>query len=171
MATIRLADLNASDRDGFVAVLGDVVEHSPWVAAHAYTAHPFPDREAVLGAFCAALRSASEAEQLAVLRAHPDLAGRAAVAGEVGALSRAEQESVGLASLTPAEHAMFLELNEAYRVKFGFPFVLAVRGATKEEVLQAFEQRLPNDPETEFRRALAEVELIVRFRLDDRIVD
>ncbi len=170
MTAIRLEDLNALDRDRFVATLGHVVEDSPWLAAAAFASAPFTDVASLHEAFCRALRTADDAAKLGVLNAHPDLAGKAAVAGRIGASSKAEQAGAGLDRLTEGEYAVFHELNDAYRAKFGFPFVLAVKGASRTAILQAFEERLPNDPATEFRKALAEVELIARFRLDDLVV-
>jgi 2-oxo-4-hydroxy-4-carboxy-5-ureidoimidazoline decarboxylase len=170
MATIRLADLNALDRAAFVEALGDIVEANPWVAEQVHARRPFASVEALHDAFVAVLRAADEAAQRRGLDAHPDLAGKAAMDGEIGELSAAEQHGVGLDRLSEGEFAMFHELNDAYRAKFGFPFVFAVKGASKAMILQAFEDRLPNDAATEFRKALAEVELIARFRLEDRVI-
>ncbi|TVQ37079.1 MAG: 2-oxo-4-hydroxy-4-carboxy-5-ureidoimidazoline decarboxylase [Geminicoccaceae bacterium] len=169
MATIRLVDLNTMDRAAFVAALGHVVEHSPWVAEAAFAARPFANREALHQGFCDALRTADAGLQRDVLNAHPDLAGKAAMDGAIGELSAAEQHGVGLDRLSEGEYAMFHELNDAYRAKFAFPFIFAVKGASKAMILQAFEDRLPNDAEHEFQKALAEVELIARFRLDDLV--
>ncbi|MBP2233772.1 OHCU decarboxylase [Sinorhizobium kostiense] len=156
-----------SDREEFVRRFGGVFEHSPWVAERAY------DHAAAAGltagnvhsALCNAFRAASPAERLAVLRAHPDLAGKLAVAGELTADSRAEQASAGLDRLSPEEHARFTALNEAYTKKFGFPFIIAVKGLTKGEILAAFERRIDNSAEQEFETACAEVEQIARLRL------
>ena len=161
--------VNALDAGAFVARFGDVAEDSPWVAESAFAARPFADREALVEAFAAAVRSASRRKQLALLRAHPDLAGRAAVAGEVAEESRREQAGAGLDRLTPAELARFSDLNARYRERFGFPFIFAVKGAAKDAILAAFEARIGNDAETERAMALAHVERIFRFRIEDRV--
>ncbi|WP_085034231.1 2-oxo-4-hydroxy-4-carboxy-5-ureidoimidazoline decarboxylase [Ensifer aridi] len=160
-----------SERDDFVRRFGGVFEHSAWVAARAF------DRAASAGltagnvhsALCNAFRAASPAERLAVLRAHPDLAGKLAVAGELTADSRAEQASAGLDRLSPEEHARFTRLNAAYTKKFGFPFIIAVKGLTKEDILAAFDRRIDNSAEEEFETACAEVEKIARLRLSSML--
>ena len=161
--------VNALDAGAFVARFGDVAEDSPWVAEAAFAARPFADREALVEAFAVAVRSASRRKQLALLRAHPDLAGRAAVAGDVAEDSRREQAGAGLDRLTSAEFARFTDLNARYRERFGFPFIFAVKGATKDAILAAFEARIGNDAETERAAALAHVERIFRFRIEDRV--
>ncbi|WEX86020.1 2-oxo-4-hydroxy-4-carboxy-5-ureidoimidazoline decarboxylase [Sinorhizobium garamanticum] len=156
-----------SDREAFVARFGGVFEHSPWVAERAY------DRAAAAGltagsvhsALCNAFRAASPAERLAVLKAHPDLAGKLAIAGKLTADSRAEQASAGLDRLSPEEHQRFIALNKAYTKKFGFPFIIAVKGLTKDDILAAFETRIDNSKEEEFETACAQVEQIARLRL------
>ena len=158
----------------FIALFGDVAEHSPWVAERAAAARPFASREAVVGAFVAAVRDASSESQLALIRAHPDLADRAAVAddapaGSIAAESRREQAGAGLDRLTPDEFARFAELNARYRARFGFPFIFAVKGANKHTILAAFEERIGNDAATERATALANVERIFRFRIEERI--
>jgi 2-oxo-4-hydroxy-4-carboxy-5-ureidoimidazoline decarboxylase len=120
-------------------------------------------------AFADAIAKAAPQEQLALLDAHPDLAGRAAVAGELTAESRGEQAGAGLDRLTAAEFARFTDLNDRYRARFGFPFILAVKGADKHTILAAFEARIGNDRDTELRTALEQVARIVRFRIDDRV--
>ena len=120
-------------------------------------------------AFAAAVRTAPRERQLALLRAHPDLAGRAAVAGDIAEESRREQAGAGLDRLTAGEFARFHDLNARYRERFGFPFIFAVKGATKEAILAAFEVRVDNDADTERATALANVERILRFRIEDRV--
>ncbi|WP_417668564.1 2-oxo-4-hydroxy-4-carboxy-5-ureidoimidazoline decarboxylase [Roseibium sp.] len=164
-----LADVNAMDRDAFVAAFGDVAEHSPWVAAEAFFKAPFATREAVIVAFEAGMRSADKDRQLGLIRAHPDLAGKAAMAGELAEDSKREQAGAGLDTLTRDEFARFNELNDAYRDKFGFPFIFAVKGADKHMILHAFENRLKNDAEREFETALVQIARIFRFRLEDRV--
>ncbi|MQW86861.1 2-oxo-4-hydroxy-4-carboxy-5-ureidoimidazoline decarboxylase [Sinorhizobium saheli] len=156
-----------SEREDFVRRFGGVFEHSPWVAERAF------DRAASVGltagnvhsALCNAFRAASPAERRAVLRAHPDLAGKLALAGKLTAASTVEQASAGLDRLSPEEHQRFTELNAAYMKKFGFPFIIAVKGLTKEDILAAFERRIDNSPEEEFETACAQVEQIARLRL------
>lgn len=164
-----LDEVNALGRDEFISLFGDIAEHSPWVAEAAERCRPFADRRAVSEAFVDAVLSAGEPEKLALIRAHPDLAGRAALAGEVADESRREQSAAGLDRLTPDEFARFSALNDAYRAKFRFPFILAVKGADKHTILHAFEERIENDPEAEFANAIRQVAQIVAFRIDDRI--
>lgn len=161
--------VNAFDTAAFTARFGDVAEASTWVAEAAFEARPFIDREALVEAFAVAVRSASGLKQLALLRAHPDLAGRAAVAGDIAEESRREQAGAGLERLTADEFTRFHELNTRYRERFGFPFILAVKGATKDAILAAFEARIDNDAETERAAALANVERILRFRIEERV--
>lgn len=166
---LDIAAVNALALDAFLARFGDVAEHSPWVAEAASAARPYASREAMIEAFAAAVAAAPVEARLALIRAHPDLAGRAARAGAVAEDSRREQAGAGLDTLTQAEYARFTDLNDRYRAKFGFPFIFAVKGATKTMILDAFEARLPNDAETEFATALALVCRIFRFRLEDRV--
>ena len=166
---LTVDDLNRMGVSEFTATFGDVAEHSPWVAECAAAARPFAGRDVVAQAFAAALRGAARDEQLAVLRAHPDLAGRAAVMGELAEDSRREQAGAGLDRLTPAEFERFTALNAAYRERFGIPFIFAVKGATKEMILAAFEERITNGPVAEHENAIANVCRIMRFRIEDRI--
>ena len=156
------------DRETFLARFGGVYEHSPWVAERAFALElgPAHDRAAGLAnALARAFRSASEAERLQVLRAHPDLAGKLAQARRLTAESNAEQAAAGLDALTAAERARFAELNDAYTAKFGFPFIVAARDHDKAGILAAFERRLGQDRETEFAEAGRQVERIARLRL------
>jgi OHCU decarboxylase len=118
---------------------------------------------------CAVLRSATHEQRLGVLNAHPDLAGKLAVAGQLTADSTAEQASAGLDKCSPEEYERLQALNEAYKAKFGFPFVMAVKGRSRTEIIQAFEERVNNDAETEFTTALQQVERIALLRLDDML--
>lgn len=167
--TITLAEVDRLSSAAFVAAFGDVAEHSPWVAEGAAAARPFATRDAMIDAFAVAIDAAPAAARLALIRAHPDLAGRAARVGEMAEDSKKEQAGAGLGSLTDAEFVRFTTLNDAYRAKFGFPFILAVKGATKTTILEAFEARLPNAPDVEFAEALRQIARIVRFRLEDRV--
>ena len=169
MDPVSIDAVNALDAGAFAARFGDVAERSPWVAEAAFAARPFADREALVAAFSGAVRAAPPEARLDLLRAHPDLAGRAAVAGAVAEESRREQTGAGLDRLTPAELARFSDLNARYRERFGFPFIFAVKGASKDAILAAFEARIGNDAETERAAALANVERIFRFRIEDRV--
>lgn len=164
-ARITLDDLNALDRDGFVSRLGGIYEHSPWVAEAAHGEAPFESLTRLHEAMQDAVTGATEETRLELLQSHPDLAGKAALAGELTESSTAEQRSAGLDSLTAEEMARFTELNTAYRDRFGFPFILAVRGANKNRTLAAFEGRRGNDRGTEIANALTEVGKIAWFRL------
>ena len=170
---LSIEAVNALDDEAFTACFGDVAEHSPWVAAAAAAARPFAHREALIAAFAGAVRAAPANAQLALLRAHPDLADRAAVAGGaakgVAEASRREQAGAGLDRLTRAEFARFAELNARYRKRFGFPFIFAVKGAAKEAILAAFEERIDHSAAAERALALANVERILRFRLEARV--
>ena len=166
---LSIDDLNRMAVADFIARFGDVAEHSPWVAERAGGARPFADRIAVVDAFAAALRGAALDEQLAVLRAHPDLAGRAAIAGDLSEDSRREQASAGLDRLTPEEFERFTALNAAYKKRFEIPFIFAVKGASKEMILAAFEERVANGQEVEVRNAIDNVCRIMRFRIEDRV--
>lgn len=165
------------DRDAFIARFGGVFEHSPWVAEAAWEAMlqegglpPEPwTAEGLHAALAAAMRAGSEEQQRALIAAHPDLAGRLARAGRLTAESTREQASAGLDLLTDAERARFTELNEAYKAKFGMPFIMAVKGRTKEEILAAFAARLDNDPAAEFTTALEEIERIALLRLKEML--
>lgn len=169
MTSRTMSEINALAPNAFVAAFGDVAERSPWVAEAAAAARPFASREAMVAAFEAAIFSADPDRQLALIRAHPDLAGKAAVAGEIAADSRREQAGAGLDRLTPDEFARFTALNDRYRATFGFPFILAVKGATKEVILASFQTRLENDSQSERQTALIQIARIVRFRLEDRV--
>lgn len=150
---------------------GGIFEHSKWVAERAYdqgVTEPL-SVGAVHGVMCAAFRAASESERLDVLRAHPDLAGKLAVAGELTEDSRKEQAGAGLDRLTPEEHARFTDLNSAYVATFGFPFIIAVKGLTKDDILAAFETRINNDAAQELATASAQVERIALLRLTDML--
>ena len=165
-APLSLAELNAFDRAAFVARLGGVFEHSPWIAERAWAARPFISFESLHAAMTGAMRAGSEAEKTALLRAHPELAGREAKEGTLTAASRGEQKSAGLDRLDAAEMRRLAEMNAAYRAKFGFPFIIAVRARTKDEILAEFARRFARAPAEERATALAEVETIARIRLE-----
>lgn len=163
-----LASLNVLSPAAFVAALADIFEGSPWVAEGAVPARPFASVDELHRALCAVVAAAGPEAQLALIRAHPDLAGRAARAGELTAASSAEQAGAGLGSLSEEEYGHFHELNDRYRARFDFPFILAVKGHSKASVLAAFEARLPNTPDAERAAALEEIYRIARFRLEAR---
>ncbi len=165
---------SAMGKDAFVARFGGVFEHSPWVAERAHQLELGPAHDSPIGlwnAMARVFRSASDEERLAVLKAHPDLAGRLAEAKRLTADSTAEQASAGLTALTDAERARFQELNTAYVERFGFPFIMAVKGRQKTEILDAFERRIGQDRETELQTAANEVLTIARLRLADMLTD
>ena len=168
MAQITVADLNALDAAAFEARLGHVFEHAPWVARRAASRRPFATRDDLYLAMRAAIAEAGEAEQLALLTGHPDLAGKAAIAGDLTADSRREQQGAGLDRLTPAEYERFHALNRRYKEKFGFPFILAVKGKAKDDIFAAYAQRVERDRATEFREAIDQVARIGAFRLSSR---
>ena len=141
-------------------------EHSPWIAEGAWAHAPFLSFEAVHEAMTGVLDAAGPEAAVALVRAHPDLAGKAALAGDIAPESRVEQKASGLSSLTAEEHARFTRLNDAYKAKFGFPFVMAVRKSGKDAILAAFEERLGNDGEAELAWAIAEIETIARLRIE-----
>ena len=160
-----LAQLNQLPQAAFTAALGHLFEHSPWVAEETWPKRPFASSEALHAALCATMRGAAKDRQLALIRAHPDLAGRLARQKQLTAESTREQASAGLDQLTDAELAEFTRNNAAYAAKFGFPFIICAREQTKESILAAFRERLGNDAEAERSTALAEVVKIVRLRL------
>ena len=159
-------------RDDFVSRFGGVFEHSPFVAERAFDAGAIAEpltSSGVHAALVQVFRAASEAARLGVLRAHPDLAGRLAIAGKLTEDSRKEQAGAGLDRLSPEEHARFTELNAAYVTKFGFPFIIAVKGLGKDDILAAFETRINNGRDAEFATAAAQVEKIALLRLQSML--
>ena len=163
---MTLEELSGLGLAGFVRQLGDVFEHSPWVAERGFGGRPFADADSLLDALVKVVQEANPAEQTALLRAHPDLAGKLALTGELTVHSVAEQAGAGLDRLTPDEYERFHALNAAYRDKFDFPFILAVKGHDKASILAAFEQRLENTMAEERETALAQVARMARFRLE-----
>jgi 2-oxo-4-hydroxy-4-carboxy-5-ureidoimidazoline decarboxylase len=160
------AQLHALDRDAFVAAFGGIFEHSPWVAQRAFDAAPFADVDALHAAMLRVVHDAPRAEQLTLLRAHPELAGKAAIRGELTADSTSEQTGAGLDRCSPAEFAQITALNARYNATFGFPFIVAVRGLDRAAILSEFARRADNPPDVEFAEALKQVARITRFRLD-----
>lgn len=162
-----LAQLNSADRTLFVATLGQLFEHSPWVAAETWPRRPFADADALHAALCTTMRAAPRARQLALIRAHPDLAGRLARQNQLTPESTREQASAGLDRLTDAELAAFTRLNDTYKARFGFPFIICARLNAKSAIFDAMQTRITNPPDTEFATALGEIEKIARLRLLD----
>ena len=160
---MTLEDLNASSHEGFVAALGSIFEDSPWAAERAWRQRPFASLEALHQAMMTEVSASSRDEQLRLLRAHPDLGTRA----RMTASSAGEQEGAGLDRLTPSEFDRLRELNTSYREKFGFPFLFAVKGRTKRDVLAALAARLQATADEEFAEALRQVSRIAWFRLQD----
>jgi 2-oxo-4-hydroxy-4-carboxy-5-ureidoimidazoline decarboxylase len=160
---MTIADLNSLERAQFVSAIGWVFEHSPWVAERAWKMRPFADAQALHRAMVDQVERSLPEEQLALLRAHPDLGTRARVSDA----SSAEQAGAGLDQLTQTEFERLRRLNEVYRDKFGFPFLFAVKGSTKHDILEALERRAQSSREEEYLVALDQVYRIARFRLED----
>ena len=161
---MTLDEINALDHAAFVARFAALFEHSPWVIERAAAMRPFANLHAGL---IAALAAAGTDEQLALIRAHPELAGKAAIDRTLTEASAAEQASAGLDRLTADEFARFHALNAAYRERFGFPFIICVRLTDKTGILAAMERRLTHDRATEMAEALTQIGEIVRLRLED----
>jgi OHCU decarboxylase len=166
---ITLTAVNALDHDDFVALLGPLFEHSPWIAAETWPARPFTSLGQLHQALCATMYAAPVERQVALIQAHPDLAGKAAIAGELTAASTREQSSAGLGQLFPEEFAAFTRLNAAYREAFGFPFVICAREHTKTSILEQFSRRLEHSRDHEINTALGEIAKIARLRLLDAV--
>ena len=166
---LTLAELNSLTRDEFLRVAGPLFEHSPWIAEATWEKRPFASTEQLLARLCQTVRDASESRKLALIRAHPDLVGRAALAGTLTRESTGEQASAGLNKLTAEEIALFQKYNAEYREKFGFPFVICARLNRKEAILAGFGKRLHNSPEQAMAAALDEIFKIAELRLRDLI--
>ena len=168
MSRFQTIKPSSLDRDAFVAAFADIYEHSPWVAEQAYDMgvdETLDIIEVLHQRMSQILLGAPRETQLALINAHPDLAGKAAVRGELTASSTSEQAGAGIHECTPEEFARFNELNTAYKDKFGFIFIMAVKGSNRHQILAAFEERLHNTPEEEFVRAVNEINKIALFRL------
>ncbi len=166
MAAISFAELNTLPDDEFVDLLKDIFEHSPWVGERVTSLRPFKSVRRMHQEMVRVLSLASEREQMALINAHPDLAGKAALAGELTEASTSEQAGAGLDSLTETEMKRFKRLNGRYHTKFGFPFILAVKGHDKHSILAAFEERLENSSDEERIEALRQISEIARLRLE-----
>jgi len=161
-----IATVNRMDRDAFVQAFGGVFEHSPWIAERAWSAKPFDGPEALHDAMIDVVRDASSEEKRRLLNAHPELAGKEARQRAMTQDSTAEQGSAGLDRMSGEDFDRFDRLNAAYREKFGFPFIIAVRGRNKQEIVTAFERRLANEPGAELDAALGEIAAITRMRME-----
>jgi 2-oxo-4-hydroxy-4-carboxy-5-ureidoimidazoline decarboxylase len=168
-AGLTLADVNAMDEDAFVTALGALFEHSPWVARDAHARGPFGSVAELHGALEAAMRSAPRERQVALIRAHPELAGREAAVGELTEASTGEQARAGLDRLSAGEARELGEVNAAYRERFGFPLVICVREHTKESILAWGRARLGHDRDDEVETALGEIAKISHLRLRDLV--
>ncbi len=169
MNRISLQELNAASPAHFVEALGDIFEHTSWVTQRALGQRPFGSRVHLHQVLCAVVMQATAAEQLALIRAHPELGLITSASAQLTAASTREQRGAGLAACTPAQAAELAALNLAYRARFGFPFIIAVRGHTPTSLIEALTRRLAQDPDTEHASALTQIFRIARFRLCDRV--
>ena len=169
---MRMSEVNALKRDAFTAALGGVFEHSPWVAERAWPMRPFAGVDALHAGMMRCMRAASREEQLALLRAHPELAGKEAAAGMLTRSSSGEQERLGFTALSRTELEQIAALNRSYREKFGFPCIVALRlHATRATVLAEMERRAGNDAQAEIALALEQIGHIARGRLDKLLAE
>jgi len=164
-----ITELNAVSDEEFVAALAGIYEHSDWVPRRILPARPFGTLEDLRLAMQSTVEDAPDEEKLALIRAHPDLAGKLARAGALTDSSRREQAGLGLDRLSDDEYEAFSANNTAYREKFGFPFIICARLTTKQGVLDAFTRRLPNSPESEVTEAMKQIHEIARLRLEDLV--
>jgi len=170
MSQKSLSDLNACSKDDFVGALANIFEYSPWIAEQAASARPFAGVNQLFAAMKATVDHATPELRLALIKAHPDLANRTQRAAGLTAESSAEQNSVGLDRLSDAEYEAFEQVNNAYRARFGFPYIVCVRRHTKDSILRDFERRLPNDADTEIRKSLEEICRIAALRVDQLVI-
>ncbi|MFY9953545.1 2-oxo-4-hydroxy-4-carboxy-5-ureidoimidazoline decarboxylase [Bradyrhizobium sp.] len=169
MSQQKLSDLNTYSKSDFVTALANVFEYSPWIAEQTAAARPFAGVTALFAAMKAAVDCAPSELRLALIKAHPDLASKTQRAAGLTAESDAEQNSVGLDSLSDAEYTAFERANDAYRSKFGFPYIVCVRRQTKASILRDFERRLPNDASAEMQTSIEEICRIAALRLDQLV--
>ncbi len=166
---MTLDELNAASTENFVDMLAGIFEHSPWVPEGVADMRPFASVEQLHAAMVGVVDKAGQVAQLGLIRAHPDLAGKAARQGNLTTSSTSEQKGAGLDRLTDEEFDEFHALNNAYQSRFGFPFILAVRGHDKHSIMAAFRKRLENNSGEEVQEALHQIGQIARFRLEDLI--
>lgn len=167
--TYTITQLNAMPEPEFVEVLGGIYEHSPWFAEAAARQRPFANAAELAATLRGAVDAAGQEAQLKLVRAHPELAGKAAVRGELTAESTREQAGAGLDQCTPEEFQRLQALNAAYNQKFGFPFILAVRGYDRHGIIDAFASRLDNEPAVELQTCINQIHRIAQFRLNDLV--
>jgi len=168
-SSLTLTQINALDRPGFIAALEHLFEGPPWIVEAAWDAHPFATLDDLQSKLVAVMYAAPVERQVALIQAHPDLVGRAALAGTLTPASTGEQAAAGLDSLTSDEIATFTRLNAEYRERFGFPFVICARENKKESILAGFAQRMNHTCDDEITTALGEIAKICRLRLLDTI--
>lgn len=166
---MTIARFNSLSREEFTGAIGSVFEHSPWVTEATWSKRPFANLEELHRALCETVRTAGEEKQLALIRAHPDLVGKLALAGQLTKESTGEQASAGLDKLSLEEVALFQSNNAAYKAKFDFPFIICARLNKKEAILNGFNVRLQNSREQEVKTALEEIGKIAYLRLQDII--
>ena len=159
--------LNTMSQEEFTSALGAIYEHSPWFAQRAAAKRPFTEMQQLQDAMANEVRNASQQEQLNLVLAHPELAGKAAIRGELTEESTREQKGAGLDQCSPEEFARLQELNSAYRDKFGFPFIIAVKGHNRQTILKAMAERVENDRERELKECIEQIVKIGQFRLAD----
>ena len=169
MSQKALSDLNASSKADFVGALANIFEYSPWIAEQAASLRPFAGVNQLFAAMKTAVDRAVPELRLALIKAHPDLASKTQRAAGLTAESNAEQNSVGLDRLSDAEYAAFERVNNAYRAKFGFPYIVCVRRHTRDSILRDFERRLPNNVETEMQKSIDEICRIAALRIDQLV--
>src|ERR1700681_3316439 len=169
MSQKALSELNACSKADFVGALANIFEYSPWIAEQTASARPFAGVNQLFAAMKAAVDRAVPELRLALIKAHPDLANKTQRAAGLTAESNAEQNSAGLDRLSDAEYAAFERVNNAYRAKFGFPYIVCVRRHSKDSVLRDFERRLPNGATTEVANSIAEICRIAALRVDQRV--
>jgi 2-oxo-4-hydroxy-4-carboxy-5-ureidoimidazoline decarboxylase len=168
---VTIAQLNAMSADAFTEAVGFTFERSPWIARRAWERRPFESVADLHAAMIQIVEESTPERHIALIAAHPDLAGRVAREGRLTAASANEQRAAGLDRLTPDEIARFETLNRTYRRRFGFPFVICARGHTKQSILEALEHRLNNDREAEIDTALREIGQIAKLRLSQAVAD
>ena len=162
---MTLEQLNILSAEQFVELLGGIYEHSPWVAAGVLAQRPFESPEALAAAMAAVVADADESVQMILIRAHPELGGRLRVAKTLTPASRDEQRGAGLDQCSAEEFATLQSLNSAYQQRFGFPFIVAVKGHSRESIIAAMRNRMENDVQTEKAEALEQIDRIAGFRL------
>jgi len=168
MQIAAFEQISELDQASFVTALEGIFEHSPWVAERAWAQRPFASTAELRAALLAAMTQASHEEQLALIRAHPELAGKAAVAGTLTDESTREQSGARLDKCSAEEFARLQTLNAQYNARFGFPFIIAVRGLDRAQIIECFARRVGNTPELEFAEALHQISRIASLRLAER---